>query len=136
MSIAAGNCMNWILDQVPAFRPFWESHLEWWGDDEPGLGNNVAAFSHYIVHLMRNDQFEALKTTMDIVERLLTEGDDDVRTVIATNCLENIINRASSGGLTLESFVQTLGQKSRAYCIEWDRFTGAQTPGLQSSKLQ
>ena len=125
--------MAWILDQIPAFRPSWESHLQWWAAEEPGLGNNVAAFSRYVVELVKNNQIEELKSALIIVERLLTEGDDDVRTAVATNCLENIVNRASGGGIALEGFVQNLGSQSRAYCIEWDRFTGAQTPGLTPS---
>lgn len=134
MPITAENCMTWILEQVPTFRPSWESHQQWWGDEEPGLGNNVAAFSKYIIDIMKGNRVEGLKSSLVAVERLLNEGNDDVRTAVATNCLENIINRATNGEIPLEAFIQHLGKKSRAYCIEWDRFTGAPTPGLIASE--
>jgi hypothetical protein len=134
MRITAETCMGWILAQAPRFRSSWEKHLQWWGDEEPSLGNNIAAFSRYIVEVIKSNQTEDVKTLFAILERLLTDGDDEVRAGVATNCLENIINRASAGELRAEGFVEHLGKESRAYCLAWDRFTGVKTPGLELEK--
>jgi hypothetical protein len=49
MEITAKECIAWILERAPAFRRAREGELEWRGDDNPGLGKSVAAFSRYVV---------------------------------------------------------------------------------------
>lgn len=56
-----------------------------------------------------------------LVEKLLTDGDADVKSVIATGFLEGLINR---GNLPADIWRPLLGPLARKYCEAVDRFHG------------
>jgi hypothetical protein len=64
------------------------------------------------------------------LEQLMTEGDEEVQTAVATCLLENLINSAAADRIAADAVVPLLGPASRKYCKAWDEFTGAITPGL------
>ena len=131
LSFTSDNCMDYILTHIPGFQKSWEEHVLWWGEDQRGLGNDVAAFSRYIVNLLSSGQDVSWENVCGVIEVLLSRGDQEVRNAMATNCLENVINRVSDGGIDAKPFLARLGKESRKYCIAWDDFTGVRTPGLQ-----
>jgi len=94
------------------------------------LRNDVAAFSDYVGYQINQGKRDNLKTIFDLIEELLTDGDQDVKDAAATCFLENLINLASANKLFSPDFVPFLGTNSRAYCEAWDSFTGVKTEGL------
>jgi hypothetical protein len=62
-----------------------------------------------------------------LVERLLGDGSNEVRSVIATGLLEGLANQRR---LPAELWVPLIGPRAREYLRAWDRFTAAVTPGL------
>lgn len=123
-------CMPLILEKFPGFQPRWQKHLAFWGEEEAGLCNDVSAFSHYVEELINENKSTLLGEIFNLAEYLMKEGDETVRTAIATCFLENLINFASHGSIQASGFVEFLGPESRDYCKAWDEFCGAKTEGL------
>jgi len=124
------NCIELFLNKVPGFEPAWQAHLEFWGNDTPGLSNDISKLSSYLInnlHLMSSDKREEVFL---LVESCLEEGDEMVKNAVATCLLENMINAVSSGRVEAHLFVGLLGEESRNFCKAWDDFTGTHTQGL------
>jgi hypothetical protein len=128
--VTRDQCIQTILERFPGFADRWRTHREWWGDDEAGLCNDVAAFGDYIADQIKAGFVDHLPAMMAFLEELLVEGDEEVQTAVTTCCLENLLNYCSAGRIQAESFTHLLGPKSRAYCKAWDEFTGVETPGV------
>jgi hypothetical protein len=128
--IRKDDCMNFILDKVPEFKTAWQVHLDFWGEDEAGLSNDIAEFASFIISNIVKMDDEKKKNIFRLVEDCLNDGDEFVKDAIATCFLENLLNAVSDKKLSSESFIHFLGGKSRAYCKSWDEFTGVQTPNL------
>lgn len=125
------DCMELILKQVPSFSDAWQAHLDYWGDEVPGLCNDMTAFSRYVTDLLNSsEQVENLAEIFNLIEYLLINGDQVVGDAVATCFLENLINVSSTEKLDSRKFVSFLGPESRAYCQAWDDFTGVHTDGL------
>ncbi len=124
-----------IFSEFPDFEKSdrWKSHLEFWGEEKPGLCAVFSTFSDYIAdNLKENNVRIDFVKVFDFVEMLLKEGDQETQDSAATCFLENLINFTSSLDDTLppKTFVHLLGPESRAYCKAWDEFTGVKTEGL------
>ncbi len=129
--ITKTDCMKLILQQVPAFSERWQAHLCYWGDEEAGVCNDMAEFSHYVMDLIKNDELVNLPVIFDLVEQLMIDGSNEIQDVVATCFLENLLNAASGGRLDANKFAHLLKPESRAYCRAWDEFTGVYTEGLE-----
>lgn len=125
--ISKPDVMDAILEQVPAFQECWEMHLSYWGGEDAGLCNDMAAFSHYVVDLIGSGHLGSLDVIFDLVERFLQEGDQEVQDAVATCFLENLLNASSAGKVDISRFFSLLGIESRAYCRAWNRYTGVHT---------
>lgn len=113
-----------ILKRVPSFQRDWDEHLVYWDDEEPGACNNMTAFSRYIGKVIVSKQSDLLTTIFDLIEYLLRNGDDEVKTVVTTCCIENLINVSDTGKFAMKDFAPFLGSESRAYFDTWNEFTG------------
>lgn len=80
--------------------------------------------------LSRMANLRTWPVVFDVAERLMVEGDNEVKDAVATCFLENLLNVASAGRIDASKFVDLLGPESRAYCRAWDEFTGVHTEGL------
>ncbi len=123
-------CMRILVERFPGFSDRWRAHLEWWGEEEAGLCNDVAAFGRYVGDLIVEGDTSDVAAIFGAIEELLLEGDAEVKDAVATCCLENLLNSVSSGRIAAGTFVHLLGPQSRAYCRAWDEFTGVRTPEL------
>lgn len=128
--ISKNACMSLILDRVPEFKSAWQTHLDFWGEDEAGLFNDMAAFASFLIANMAMMPDEKKQKIFLFVERCLKEGDGPVKDAVATCFLENLLNAVSDEVILAESFVQYLGEESKVFCKSWDEFTGINTPGL------
>lgn len=124
------DCMRIVLRSVPEFYPAWKAHLEYWEGEEAGLSNDLSEFSHFVIENIKEMKDGRKKEIFSLVERLLEEGDREVKDAVATCFLENLLNASSSERLSPEDFVGFLGGGAKSYCKSWDEFTGVKTPGL------
>lgn len=124
-------CMKMILEKFPDFNQAWQKHLEWWGDDDHGLCNDLSAFCNYVCALLQEKENEKhAKNIFLFIEQLMQEGEHDLQEAVATCFLESLINLASNGHVSTSTFVHLLGNESREHCKAWDEFTGVKTEGL------
>jgi hypothetical protein len=124
--ITKENCIQVILQQVPEFRERWQAHLLSWEGEEPGLCNDLAEFSLFVVELLKDGARDGLPAIFDLIERLLVDGDDIVKDATATCFLEGLVNVAAARGLSMTHFADLLGPESQAYCKAWDDFSSTQ----------
>jgi hypothetical protein len=124
------DCMVLILATVPEFRADWEKYLRYWGDDKPGLSNDIGEFSSFVIDNFNFLSSDKQESTFLLVETFLREGDDILKDAIATSFLENLINAVSAERIEAGLFVKFLGDESRNFCKAWDEFTGIKTSGL------
>jgi hypothetical protein len=66
----------------------------------------------------------------EAVEALLTSGDENISTAIATGFLESLLGQASGGTLDFSRIAWALGPESKEHCRAWDDFSGLKTEGL------
>jgi len=128
--ITKEKCINYILQKVPEFQNSWEIHLNYWESEEAGLCNDVSSFARFTIEKTNSKNQELLNTVFAVAEELLIDGDEDVRTAVATCFLENLLNGVSAGTISNSSFLSFLGENSKKHCRKWDEFTGVKTIGL------
>ena len=46
-------CIELILKEFPGFNKAWQEHLDWWGEETPGLCSNMSLFSDYVLGLLQ-----------------------------------------------------------------------------------
>lgn len=123
-------CMNLLLKEVPEFETVWQIHLEYWGDDDAGLSNDINEFSAFIISNISEMDGLKKQSLFTLVEELLNKGDVITKDAIATCFLENILNAVSENKFSSGEFVHLLGSESRAYCKSWDEYTEVETLNL------
>ena len=124
--------MDEVLARFPGFAPMWEEHLEFWGGDVRGVGNDVAEFSAYVrKRLEGRERTGELERIFAFAEEMMRAGDEDLKDQIATNFLENLVNAAGEDEAYDNLFVGLLGPLSLEYCKEWNRFSGGGIPALE-----
>ena len=135
--------MELISEKFPEFKPIWNSYrLEYKVSDEDLFGitpfwgdtsffGGMAKFSDYVSDLLVKNESNTsqINEIFSYMEHLLVNGDEDVKTAVATCFFENILN-ITPGKINPKRFVEYLGPESREYCRAWDKFTGVQTDGL------
>lgn len=117
MSMSRAECVRRIAEKCPEFS-----------SAESGLVLRLVAFADFAVERIRSGA--DVREIFETIEMLMTDGDEEVSTAAATGFLESLLHSASAGRIDAARFVGLLGERSRAYCREWDRFTGVDTPGL------
>jgi hypothetical protein len=75
---------------------------------------------------------DELRAVFDLAENFLVGSDEETKTAVATGFLESLLAQASAGRLDFRRIGPMLGDESRKYCREWDRFTGVVTEGLDN----
>ena len=113
----------------PTRESLQELEMEWQPDLPPitvaaGIIGSSLATS---IDLISTDEMHAV---FDLAEKLLVEADEKTSTAIATGFLESLLSESSSRRLDFRRVGSMLGDESRKYCREWDRFTGVVTDGL------
>ena len=107
-----------ILARCPRFQPTWEKHRELWGTEEAGIYNDLGEFATFTVSAYTSHDTEQMVTAFTLIEELLVEGDEEVRTAAAIGFLEDVRNSASHQPFGAGVFVQWLGPKSKQAWIE------------------
>jgi len=102
-----------VLARCPGFRPFWQKHLEFWGGEEAGIYNDLGAFATFIVDAYGRQDTGQVIAAFKLIEELLVDGNEEVRTAAAIGFLEDVRNIASWRPFGSVVFVQWLGPKSK-----------------------
>lgn len=124
------DCMTIILEKFPEFLDNWKKHLKFWDGEEPGLCNDLSAFSTFVIENLSKMKEERRKEIFNVMEDILCKGEESVKEAVVTCFLENLQNSTEPGKFSGKSFVGYLGTRAREYCIAWDKLTGVKTDGL------
>lgn len=125
--ISNEECMPLVLKLFPDFEKAWSEHLAFWGGDESGLGNDVAAFAQYTEELIAKSD-ERVESIFDFVETCLLTGSEQVKAAFTTCFLENLLN--AENRIDIQGFAPFLGDESRKFCRAWNDFCGVRVPGI------
>lgn len=110
-----------MLEICPGVRPLYQAHLAWWGEDTPGIYNDVAELVHYLTDAYERGETSDFPTVFAFVEDLIRDGDQAVRDVAIVGILETLQNYASHRPFGNRVFVQWLGPLSRQGWAEVER---------------
>jgi hypothetical protein len=111
-----------LLQACPNAQEAWNEHLlEWEGEHEtvPYLG--VLVFARHIVDLYEAGKTKSFPAVFQLIERLIAEGDEEVRGLAIVGLLEDVQNIASWKDFGYEVFTQWLEPNSRAAWYELER---------------
>jgi hypothetical protein len=122
--ISRDQCFKRILREIPEFKSHWDKHNNEWHMEDAGLCMDFAAFSWFAWEQIIQKQTDVLARIFELVEKLMREGEEEVKVAVSTCFLENILNRATDDVEASAIFLPLLGPESRGYCIAWDKFTG------------
>ena len=101
-----------------------------WEPAQPPTTLMMAEFADVISGAARSGGTERVRDALALVEVLLKSGCAELKDAAATGLLEKLLADASSGKLDFTLIAPFLGELSKFYCREWDRFTGMKTDGL------
>lgn len=116
------NCMEIILEGIPAFQHQWEQHIAAWNlpIDRP-IAIDIAEFADFAIDTIRLGEDLELDNITAILERILLEGDALVRYAFRTMFLEQIAHRSHKMGLSIDRFIDKLQPLSYYHWQALDR---------------
>ena len=103
-----------LLSACPSAEPSWTDHLGWWGTEERGYFNDMSFFAAHVVEsYFGRGTDQELPAFFEVVERMIRNGDAQVRDLAIIGLIEDIQNGASwrdGGGDVLKRWlgVETL----------------------------
>jgi len=127
------NAMDYVREQIPEFEPYWQEHLEYWGDASKTIGIDFYPILDFTTDLIQKQDILILKKIFDVIEEFIVHGDSDINYAASMTFLSmliNHVNHSSTEELDFGIFVPLLGAKSREFCRDLDRFWCSITPGL------
>ena len=123
--IAKTDMMSVLLEACPSFSTKWESSRDEWRQeaDGPPLSLVLADFARYLIGMVERGEKAVLVAVFTAVERLLVEGDPDVREATVVGLLEELQNlHLHPNGTAPEQFLPYLGPASALWWEKLDRF--------------
>lgn len=122
-----------ILEACPGFKRHWEDHLAFWGDQTPGITNDMDPLINYCEERITERDSEQVAAICRLIEASLEDGDTDLQYGAELGFLEGITNRllGKKERDDARTFATHLLPKAKAFCIELDGFWGTNTPGLK-----
>ncbi|MBA3920777.1 MAG: hypothetical protein H0X31_03315 [Nostocaceae cyanobacterium] len=84
-----------FLQVCPDVRPELEEYRKHWGDEPPLYYCEIDIFTSYVVDSYEKARTESFAPIFQLVERLITEGDDETQCLMIVGLLEGLQNSAS-----------------------------------------
>src|SRR5262245_49239787 len=114
----AADIVGAFLAVCPTISSAWSEHLKSWGDEaDRGHFNDAAVIAHHLVDSYERGELSEFPAAFVLLERCLTEGDDQARELATIGVIEGVQNIASYRSFGPDVFVRWLGPASRA---AWD----------------
>ena len=124
-----------ILEEFPSFEDDLKEHL-----NNNSMANVTMCYcmipfiTFVFENCIRKQDSEQTKKAMVLIEKCISDGDEDVNYGAELCFLESITNRLlnKNDSKLTRFFVNNLEPYSKQFCIEIDKFSGTQTPGLET----
>ena len=124
-----------LIETYPDFRKTLIEAVEYWLPEKGPISPHavLSILGHLVVEKFLAGDYDQSEELFNLIEQMISEGDGDVKNAATTCFLENLQNISSSDDNTFESdhFISLLGPKSKTFCRDYDKMTGAVTPGLE-----
>ncbi|HEV8189902.1 MAG TPA: hypothetical protein VGP82_00205 [Ktedonobacterales bacterium] len=118
--------MELLREACPEFRPRYEEYLRAFYDPdqvpEQTPYADVSAFTTYLIDAFETGRTRDFSAAFALAERLLDEGDDEMKNWVVAGLLEGLQNQLSHTNLGYDVYLPWLGPKSR-YC--WQKLIEA-----------
>ena len=102
-----------LLAACPSFKPYWDEYIS----DEIYIPNQVYVelhhFAHHLFRLLQAGIVEDLETVFASVERLLDDGDKEVRDAVRIGLLEALYFEAEDAGIPPREWRKFFGPKAQ-----------------------
>lgn len=102
-----------------------------WEPEDPPITVVMSTLGRALASGVQECKQTDLKRVFDLVESLLTDGQDEVKNAVATGFLESLLSESSASKFDFRRIATFLGKQAIRYCREWDKFTGCRTPGIR-----
>jgi hypothetical protein len=97
-----------LRQAFPDFSDRWKKHIMWWGGNPAGSYNDMAEFVHFVVEdLYEKGKLDETRRIFQLLEKLLSEADQENRNLIGLGFFETLQNVASwrpNGNKVYEQF--------------------------------
>ena len=97
-----------LRQAFPDFSDRWKKHIIWWGGNPAGSYNDMAEFVHFVVEdLYEKGKLDETRRIFQLLEKLLSEADQENRNLIGLGFFETLQNVASwrpNGNKVYEQF--------------------------------
>lgn len=127
-AITEQNLIKILKEKFPKFIPYWESHINYWGEDD-GIVRQASTLTDYVVDVVKSQDDNEIERIFDFIEFLMCHANQSAQEAVATGFLEDLLNR-DPHEIQLIKVYQHLGEETLAYCRAWDKFTGVFTKGF------
>lgn len=107
-----------LLKACPGALKDWEEFQEEWKDEEMPAYFGMAVFSGHVVELLKRGETESFTEVFEVIERLIVEGDEEVRSLAIVGFIESLQNQASWTEKGDQVFLPWLKPKTRAAWFE------------------
>jgi hypothetical protein len=115
-----------LLKECPELQPAWDKYAADWaefrGGEPPGVYNNASAMIHPLIDFFERGETEIFPRFFAVVERLITDGDEEARNIAVVGYLETLQTAALHKKLDLEVFAKYLLPASRKWWDETNAF--------------
>lgn len=101
-----------LLQACPAAERSWKEHLKDWNGEEAGHYNDIAIFVEFAVDAYAAGKRDELKPLFEVIERMLSEGNEDTRGLASVGFIETLQCNASHRDFGAEVFKHWLGPLS------------------------
>jgi len=126
MLYTAKNTIELITNEFPDFKPYLEERMAGWKEGERTIGIDISTFLSFISGKLGKNENYNYKAVFGLIEKLLVEGDSDVRLAVELQFLESLLNCVDYGDYSIESFISYLGEESRKACKVNEEFWGVE----------
>ncbi len=124
MTITSDELIKFIKETYPDVEPYLRAYTE---DDECGLYIKLIPFYDFLKDSIPSMTENELKKLCGFIEKLITDGDEEVACAACVGILESLMNLGDAGKIDFPKLAKFLGPESREYCLAWDAFCGCES---------
>jgi hypothetical protein len=103
-----------LREAFPDFSHRWQKHVAWWGGNAAGSYNDMAEFVDFVVEdVYEKGNLDQTRRIFELLEKLLTDADQDTTNLIGLGFFETLQNFASHRPGGNKPYVQFFGPLSK-----------------------
>ena len=122
-----------LIEAYPQAREILVESAEYWVPESGSITSHslLSCIVCSVVKYFLAGEYENAQELFDLIEKLVSEGEERVSSAACTCFIESLQNIAScEGEFEYSHFVSLMGPNATKYAKEWDCFTGVKTNGI------